>query len=208
MIKHCSGQVRCGHAGKQGLEPVRSEVSWAQSLTLRELLALGTHLGKGEASQALDLLGPTSPCSLEQQGAQSTPRGERENWQTFPSNFPVAGGFLGGLGLMLLWALSPMGAGLGRGLWVIGAWQLPSKPHAPQGPFPGGPLTPQPLFPVLSLRDLCPPRPGPRLLSRGHQRLWGPREAWRKPRGSGASGPDCQALAFPALLEGGASPGP
>ena len=52
---------------------MRSEVSWALSLTLHELPVLGTHLGKSEASQALGLLGPMPLCSLEQQG----PRGPR-----------------------------------------------------------------------------------------------------------------------------------
>ena len=44
---------------------------------------------------------------------------------------------------------------------MIGAWQLPSEPRAPQGPFPGGSLTPEPLFSVLLLRDLFPPCWGP-----------------------------------------------
>lgn len=43
---------------------------------------------------------------------------------------------------------------------MIGAWQLPSKLRAPQGSFPGGPLTLEPHFPVLSLRDLSPPQAG------------------------------------------------
>lgn len=43
---------------------------------------------------------------------------------------------------------------------MIGAWQLPSKLCAPQGSFPGGPLTLEPHFPVLSLRDLSPPQAG------------------------------------------------
>lgn len=159
---------------------MRSEVSWAQSLTLHELLALGTRLGKSEASQALGLLGSPSPCSPEQQGAQSTPRGERENWhfskqlsngRRLPRRtWPPA-------------SLGSVSHGCRPGEGAVGDWSLatPKQTTRPSGPFPRRPLTPQPLFPVLSLRDLFPPRPGPRLLSRGHQRLWGPREAWRKP---------------------------
>lgn len=70
--------------GKRGLDPVRSVVSWAQSMILQELLALRTNLGKSEASQASGFLGPTSLCSPEQQEPRRSrgylSGGERERW--------------------------------------------------------------------------------------------------------------------------------
>lgn len=118
---------------------VRSEVSRAQRLILHELLALGTppservrparHLASRD-------LRPVFPGAAEAREALRVPRGERENWQTFPSNFPVAEVFPRGPGLLLLWALAPMGAGPGEG--TVGDWSpaTPKPTMHPSGPLP------------------------------------------------------------------------
>ena len=82
---------------------------------------------------------------------------------------------------------------------MIRAWQLPSKLRAPQGSFPGGPLTLEPHFPVLSLEDLSPPGLGAQVAEQRLPKTLGTKRSLKKALRSGAPR---------ARLPGPPTPGP